>query len=119
MYLINKKHIIINGNKFTFDYPIQNVIQKNNHYYVLTQIPAALQDKVYNNIYCLDDKANLVWQSQNLDVLTYPNESHIQSEAYVGMVSKESFLRGVTFHAHTYEIDYDTGKTQFVCVGRW
>lgn len=119
MYSVKNEEIEINGKAHRFDYPIRKVDEKDGYYYVLIGVPASLQNRVFNNIYCLDCEANLVWQSQNLDEVSYPPNVDIKPEAYVGMVLKESYIKGVTFFAHTYYIDYATGKTKFAYVGRW
>lgn len=60
MYQYEKKHIEINNKSYDFEFDIRAVVQYKEKYIVLLGIPFNRTE--FNNIYCLDAQANLIWQ---------------------------------------------------------
>ena len=69
MYQYEKNHIEINNNSYSFEFDIRAVIEYKENYIVLLAIP--FNKTEINNIYCLDAKARLIWQVEDLSV-RYP-----------------------------------------------
>lgn len=106
MYEYDKKLIKINNNSFRFQYNIRNVIQYKGSYIVLLGIPFDREE--INNIYCLDNQANLLWQSEDLDIL-YPKKKNLP---YEQMGIKEDTVFASDFYGRNYKINAQTGKVE-------
>lgn len=106
MYQYDKKHIEINNYSFEFKYDIRTVIQYKERYIVLLGIP--FNSEEINNIYCLDAQANLIWQSENLDIL-YPT---LKNLPYEQMGIKDDIIFASDFYGRNYRINVDSGKIE-------
>lgn len=106
MYEYDKKCIKINNNTFRFEYDIRNVIQYKGNFIVLLGIPFNREE--INNIYCLDNQANLLWQSEDLDIL-YPKKKNLP---YEQMGIKEDAVFASDFYGRNYKINVQTGKVE-------
>lgn len=104
MYQFDKKHIEINNGSFDFEFDIRTVVQYREKYIVLLGIPFDREE--INNIYCLDDRANLVWQSEDLNIL-YPESKNLPFEQ---MGIKDDILFASDFYGRNYEINAENGK---------
>ena len=106
MYQYDKKHIEINNCGYEFQYDIRTVVQHKGKYIVLLGIPFTCDE--INNIYCLDEQANLVWQSEDLATL-YPKLINL---AYEHMGIKDDVLYASDFCGRLYRINVNNGKIE-------
>lgn len=106
MYNHNKTHIEVNNNGYDFKYDIRSVLQYKERYIVLIGVPFDKDD--INNIYCLDEKANLVWQSEDLKRL-YPKLLNIAYE-HIGIENDSLFA--TDFYGRNYKINLENGKIE-------
>lgn len=106
MYEYIKNKIIINGKKKEFSYDIRKIIEYKNNYYVLLSIPFDKND--LNNIYCLDEDGNLVWQSEDLNYL-FPTLKNLPYEQ-IGI--KDDVLYASDFYGRNYQIGLSDGKVR-------
>lgn len=104
MYKVYESVIIINEYKKEFPFEIRSVIQYDDKYIVLLSIPFDKND--INNIYCINTRTELIWQSQDLNVL-YPNMKNIP---YEQMGMKDNSLFASDFYGRNYKIDVQNGK---------
>ncbi len=102
----DKKHIQINQNGFDFKYEIRSVEQYKDAFIVLLEIP--YDETVINNIYCLDNHANLVWQVEDLSTI-YPKLKNLPFEQ---MGIKDNALYASDFYGRNYKINIETGKIE-------
>mgnify|MGYP003299985060 FL=1 len=105
MYQYKDNQIEINNTKFKFKFDIRDVIQYENKYIILLAIP--FNQIVINNIYCLDEDAKMVWQSEDLSVL-YPNMKNILPYEQMGI--KDNFIFASDFVGRNYKINVNDGK---------
>lgn len=106
MYQYDNRHIEINNNGFDFEYDIRSVIQYKGKHIVLLGIPFN-KDNI-NNIYCLDEQANLVWQSEDLKKL-YPE---LKNLPYEQMGIKDDIIFASDFYGRNYKINVGDGKIE-------
>lgn len=106
MYWYHGKHIEIDGAGYDFEYDIRAVFQHEEQYIVLLAIPFDCDE--INNIYCLDARANLVWQAEDLSVL-YPTLINLP---YEQMGIKDGAVFAVDFYGRSYQINIETGKIE-------
>lgn len=100
------KCIQINGFKHEFRYGIRTVIKYQGKYIVLLGIP--FNSSEINNIYCLDEQANVVWQSEDLAVI-YPQSKNLP---YEQMGIKDFSIYASDFYGRNYKINVNTGKIE-------
>ncbi len=106
MYQYKENYIEINGNRREFKYNIGKVEQYKNTYMVLVGEPF---DKTeLNNVYCLDEQANVVWQSEDLGKL-YPT---IKNLPYIRMAIVDDVIYACDFMGRNYLINVETGKIE-------
>ena len=109
MYQYEKSHIEINNNNYDFEFDIRTVIEYREKYLVLLAIPF---DKTeINNIYCLDDQAKLIWQSEDLSV-RYPELKNFFPYEQMGI--KDDIIFASDFYGRNYQINANTGKIEGV-----
>ena len=77
MYIYKSSYILINGKSYHFKNKIREVIKYKDTYIVLLEIP--YDSNEINNIYCLDKKANIKWQSEDLSK-KYPEKDNLPYE---------------------------------------
>lgn len=107
MYQYAKKRIEINNSDFEFEYEIRTVVQYKERYIVLLEIPFDREE--INNIYCLDDQANLVWQSEDL-ATRYPELKNLLSYEHMGI--KDDAIYASDFYGRNYKINIENGKVE-------
>ena len=107
MYQYDKKHIEINGNIYDFDFDIRTVIQYKERFIVLLGIP--FNKTEINNIYCLDDQARLIWQSEYLSI-RYPTLKNLLHYEQMGI--KDDTIFASDFYGRNYKINVDSGKIE-------
>ena len=99
MYQYEKNHIEINNNSYSFEFDIRAVIEYKENYIVLLAIP--FNKTEINNIYCLDAKARLIWQVEDLSV-RYPE------------LKKDDIIFASDFYGRNYQIKVNSGKIEGV-----
>lgn len=104
MYEYENNQIEINRHKYCFDYNIGTVIYYQKKYIVMLTIPDEAAD--INNIFCLDEQANLLWQSEDLNLL-YPG---YKNEPYANVGIKDGYIYASDFVGCNYKISLETGK---------
>ncbi len=104
MYNYDLSDIHINGNNHHFDHNIREVIKYKDTYIVLLEIPFS-SDEI-NNIFCLDENANIKWQSEDLSK-KYPKRRNL---SYEGMELEENIIYANDFLGRDYCIDAENGK---------
>lgn len=104
MYIYKSSYILINGKSYHFKNKIREVIKYKDTYIVLLEIPYD-SDEI-NNIYCLDKKANIKWQSEDLSK-KYPEKDNLP---YDGMELEENIIYANDFFGRDYSIDAENGK---------
>lgn len=116
MYKYKKNRIEINGHHVDFKYDIRTVIRYKERYIILLEIPKMkVGDKKRNkeiepnNIYCLNDQANLVWQLEDR-IVRYPEYKCPLS--YVGMSISGNVLYAADFNGWTFHINPENGKIE-------
>ena len=110
MYQYNKKCIKINNSSFDFNYDIRTVIQYKEKYIILLRIP--FDSKEINNLFCLDEEANLLWQSDDLAML-YPELENLPYEQ-IGI--KDDVIFASDFYGRNYQINIDSGRIEGVSI---
>ncbi len=106
MYKYKENCIEINGKQREFKYNIGKVEQYKNMYMVLVEVPYDKND--INNIYCLDEQANIVWQSEDLNKL-YPTLLNLPYE-YMDIV--DDIMYTCDFMGRHQLINMETGKIE-------
>lgn len=109
MYQYEKNHIEINNNSYDFEFDIHAVIEYKGNYIVLLAIP--FNKTEINNIYCLDDQAKLVWQSEDLSV-RYPELKNLLPYEQMGI--KDDIIFTTDFYGRNYQINVNNGKIEGV-----
>ena len=104
MYSYELSNIQINGNNHHFDHNIREVIKYKDTYIVLLEIPVS-SDEI-NNIFCLDENANIKWQSEDLSK-KYPKLINL---AYLRMGIIDDIVYATDFFGRNYRIDPSSGK---------
>ena len=107
MYQYAKKRIQINDSSFDFEYDIRTVVEYQERYIVLLGIPFNIVE--INNIYCLDARANMVWQSEDLETL-HPELSNPLPYEQMGI--KDGAIYASDFYGRNYKINIDNGKIE-------
>ena len=102
IYLLS--YIIINGKVRHFNHKISKVIKYKDTYIVLLEIPFDCDE--INNIYCLDKKANIKWQSEDLSK-KYPKH---QKLPYEYMYIEGNKIYATDFMCIQHEIEAESGK---------
>ena len=104
MFSYKEKTILINEHQRQFDYPIRDVIRYNELFIVLLGIPF---DKDYiNNIFCLDDTANIVWQAEDIS-----NKYDVpQKLPYEQMAVDGERLFASDFYGRCFVFEANTGR---------
>lgn len=107
MYQCEKNHIEINNNSYDFEFDIRDVIEYKESYIVLLAIPF---NKIeINNIYCLNNQAKLVWQSEDLSV-RYPELKNLLPYEQMGI--KDDIIFASDFYGRNYKINVNNGKIE-------
>ena len=104
MYIYKSSYILINGKSYHFKHKISEVIKYKDTYIVLLEIPEGCDE--INNIYCLDKKANVKWQSEDLSK-KYPKLINL---AYLRMGIIDDIVYATDFFGRNYRIDPSSGK---------
>ena len=104
MYIYKSSYILINGKSYHFKHKIREVIKYKDTYIVLLEIPEDCDE--INNIYCLDKKANIKWQSEDLSK-KYPKLINL---AYLRMGIIDDIVYATDFFGRNYRIDPNSGK---------
>ena len=106
MYQYKNNYIEINGKRKEFKYKIGKVEQYKNTYVVLVEVPFDKDD--INNIYCLDEQANIVWQVEDLDKIY----STSMNMPYEQMGIMDDCIYACDFMGWNYCINVETGKIE-------
>jgi len=104
MHTVNENTLIINSRNIKFGFDIRCTIEYKKYVLVLLSIPFTKSD--INNIYCVNEFGELVWQVEDLNLL-YPN---LKNLPYEQMGIKDGILYASDFYGRSYSIDLDTGK---------
>lgn len=107
MYQYEKNHIEINNNSYDFEFDIRAVIEYKETYVVLLAIP--FNKTEINNIYCLNDQAKLVWQSEDLSVRYSELKNPLP---YEQMGIKDDIIFASDFYGRNYKINLNNGKIE-------
>lgn len=105
MYQYEDNHIRINNNNYDFKFNIRTVIEYKGTYIVLLEIP--FDKVVINNIFCLDEHAKLLWQSEDLSV-RYPDIKNLLPYEQMGI--KDDIIYATDFYGRNYKINVNNGK---------
>ena len=87
MYKYENNRMKIDNYVYDFKFEIRNVIQYNNNYIILLSIP--FNNSEINNLYCLNSKAELLWQAQDLKSL-FPDLKNLLPYEQMGI--KEDYI---------------------------
>lgn len=87
-----------------FQYKIEQVLSYNDTFLVLLQIPEDLDE--INNIYCLNQDGQQLWQSEDLNVV----RKGMLNLPYEVMEFKGDFLFAADFYGRHYKINPANGK---------
>ena len=104
MYNYDLSDIHINGKSYRFKHNISEVVQYKDTYIVLLEIPFTCDE--INNIFCLDENANIKWQSEDLNK-KYPKRKNLSYE-YIKL--KGDIIYATDFFGLKYEIKAKNGK---------
>lgn len=104
MYSVKDNTLFINSKYVKFGFDIRCTIEYKKHVLVLLSIPFTRND--INNIYCINQLGEIVWQVEDLNFL-YPN---LKNLPYEQMGIKDDILYASDFYGRNYSIDLDTGK---------
>lgn len=104
MYKYQMNELIINDIKRTFNYDVRNVLEFNKYYFILLSIP--FDKSEINNIYCVDNKNDLLWRSEDLNVL-FPEQKNLP---YEQMGIKDNELYASDFYGRNYCINPLNGR---------
>ena len=107
MHKYKDNHIEVDKGNCDFDYEIRTVIQYKNKYVVLLSIP--FNSNEINNIYCLDEEANIIWRSDDISQNHPEIKNHLP---YEQMGIKEDKLYASDFYGRNYVINITTGKIE-------
>lgn len=107
MYQYTKNRIEINNVCFDFKYDIRIVMQYKERFIVLLGIPFDIEE--INNIYCLDARANIVWQSEDL-ATRYPELKNLLP--YEQMCIKDDAIYASDFYGRNYKINIENGQVE-------
>lgn len=104
-YKVEGNILIVNGQRVSFQYKIDNVKLCMGLYIVLLDIPMGVS--FLNNIYAVDDNGNIVWQVQDPREV-YPINGHIE---YVGTrITDDDKIVATNFSGISYTVDPSNGK---------
>lgn len=106
MHFFVDKSITINNCVYSFDFDIRKVLEYQNYYIVLLSIP--FDSNCINNLYCLDDKANVIWQAEDLNKL-FPKFTNLP---YEQMGIKNDKLFASDFYGKNYMINLLNGAVE-------
>lgn len=104
MYKYQRNELIIDDKKRTFEYDVRNVIEINECYVVLLSIP--FNKSAINNIYCVNNKNDLLWRSEDLNLL-FPEMKNLP---YEQMGIKNNKIYASDFYGRNYCINPLNGK---------
>lgn len=104
MYSIKDNILFINSKYVEFGFDIRNIVEYSGCVLVLLSIPFTRND--INNIYCVNEFGEVVWQSEDLNAL-YPS---LKNLPYEQMGIKDGILYASDFYGRSYLIDLETGK---------
>ena len=104
MYSYELSTIKINDKSYHFKHNIREVIQYKNTYIILLVLPSGCDE--INNIICLDENANIKWQSEDLRK-KYPKLINL---AYLRMGIIDDTVYATDFFGRNYRIDPSSGK---------
>ena len=107
MYKYEKNHIEINNYSYDFEFDIRTVIAHKEKYIVLLAIP--FNKTEINNIYCLNERAKLVWRSENLSV-RYPDLNNLLPYEQMGI--KDDAIFASDFYGRNYKINVSNGNVE-------
>ncbi|MCH5258663.1 MAG: hypothetical protein J1F18_02860 [Lachnospiraceae bacterium] len=82
-------------------------MQYKQKYIVLLGIP--FNSEAINNIYCLDARANIVWQSEDL-ATRYPQLKKLLPYEQIGI--KDGVIYASEFYGRNYKINIENGKIE-------
>lgn len=105
--------IRIDDNEHTFQFDIRSVLVCKAYYVVLLSIP--FNSNFVNNIYCLDDMAQIVWQSEDI-LQKYPDLKN--PLPYEQMILDKNKLYASDFFGRNFYIDTKTGKILLYNIGK-
>ena len=108
-YDLDGKLISQINNSYSFEFDIRAVIEYKENYIVLLAIP--FNKTEINNIYCLDAKARLIWQVEDLSV-RYPELK--KPLPYEQMGIKDDIIFASDFYGRNYQIKVNSGKIEGV-----
>ncbi len=104
MYSIKDNNLFINLKCVKFDFDIRNTVEYSGRVVILLSIPFTSND--INNIYCVSELGEIIWQSEDLNLL-YPD---LKNLPYEQMGIKDGILYASDFYGRSYMIDLDTGR---------
>lgn len=104
MHNVKDNTLFINSKHVKFDFNIRNTIEYLGCVLVLLSIPFTRND--INNIYCVNEFGEIIWQSEDLKLL-YPN---LKNLPYEQMGIKDDILYASDFYGRSYRIDLYTGR---------
>ena len=107
MIKYENNRIKIDNYVYDFKFEIRNVIQCNNNYIILLSIP--FNNSEINNLYCLNSKAELLWQAQDLKSL-FPDLKNLLPYEQMGI--KEDYIYASDFYGRCYKININNGKIE-------
>lgn len=113
MFRFNKNEIVIKDRKYVFPFDIREVLIYQDCYIVLLSIP--FNSNFVNNIYCLDDMAQIVWQSEDI-LQKYPDLKN--PLPYEQMILDKNKLYASDFFGRNFYIDTKTGKILLYNIGK-
>lgn len=100
----NGKTIGFSEKTVEFPFEIVQVITYNDTFLVLLDIPEESEE--LNNIYCLDQDGNQIWQSEDLHVI----KQDMLLLPYEAMEIREEYLYAADFYGRHYKINPVNGK---------
>jgi hypothetical protein len=109
---INNQQITFNDNIETIlIFPDRHIIfLKNTRFNKEGQSCVRMSEQPSNNIFCIDNDCNILWDTQKLNRILY-DDSVPSNDTYVGIKKvSENILRVWTWSCFFYDIDIDTFK---------
>ncbi|MGT2866974.1 hypothetical protein [Streptococcus fryi] len=106
---INKNIVNINGNDLIFKYDIAQMIPIKDLMIIRLNIPTSSSIKIedLNNIYCVDNKAQIRWQIKNLTARANPE---YKISPIVLLNYTNNILQATDFMGRRYVINIETGE---------
>lgn len=98
----NGKELYVGAKSFIFEFEIRTVIEMDNNNIVLLSIP--FNDSTINNIYCIDEFANVKWRVQDLNEISKGNNL-----PYEQMQISNGKIYASDFYGRCFIIDAYTG----------